>query len=153
MRTGRLAISRGSRIEGAAPVSAPADATRAASPVPAQPAAPASPEYQLVHERLAALERLARLFEQGVLSAEEFAAEKRIILCLPADELVLRTAAPVSFFPIERLRAPRGPSLIDRLAGWKLIPIGLILGLAISFATMPRETTRFFTESWRLIFG
>jgi len=98
MRTGKLVISRGYQTAEPPHLSL----------VPAEPAAaptiehapPASPEYHLVHDRLTSLERLTRLFEQGALSADEFAAEKLLILGLPADEFLLRDAAPVGFVPV-----------------------------------------------------
>src|SRR5436305_12454074 len=108
MRTGRLSISRGHQLQGE-PVAFPPQLTlvpQPAEPSPApvsvlEQAPPASPDYQLVHDRLSALERLTRLFEIGALSAEEFAAEKALILALPAAELGLRTPAPVRFVPAE----------------------------------------------------
>ena len=102
MRTGRLSISRGHQLQGE-PVAIPPQLTLVPQPAGSGPAPvsvlerapPASPDYQLVHDRLTSLERLTRLFELGALSAEEFAAEKALVLGLPADELVLRTLAPV----------------------------------------------------------
>ena len=138
MPTGKLAISRGHQL--ALPL----------RPLTPEPPASASPEYQLVHDRLSALERLTRLFEQGALSAEEFAAEKAIILKLPADELVLQAPAPVPFSPAPALPSPPGPSLLGRLLHWKFLPVGLAAGLALSAAAQPNETIRFFDEALRL---
>ena len=138
MPTGKLAISRGHQR------------AEAAQPAAAGPGMPVSPEYLLVNDRLSALERLTRLFEQGALSAEEFATEKAIILRLPADELVLREPAPVSFSPASPSRRARGPSLLGRMLGWWLLPIGIVAGLALSFASQPGETVRFFDEALRL---
>jgi hypothetical protein len=115
-----------------------------------QQAPPASPDYQLVHDRLTALERLTRLFELGALSAEEFAAEKALILSLPADELVLRTPAPVGFVPAAPRRPPPGPSLLGRMLGWKFLLFSLVVGLAFSFAAQPVQTTRLFEQILRL---
>src|SRR5690349_16333229 len=117
MRTGRLSISRGHQLQGEpaafppqlALVPQPAEPAPAPMNVPPQ-APPASPDYQLVHDRLTALERLTCLFELGALSAEEFAAEKALVLALPADELVLRQPAPVGFVPAAPRRPARGPS-------------------------------------------
>ncbi len=151
MRTGKLSISRGHEIGAIAPAPRLALVPRAepetrAAPV-REPAAPASPEYQLVHDRLTALERLTRLLEQGALSEAEFAAEKATILSLPADELVLHEAAHVSAEPP---RLPRGPSLLGRLLSWKVLPVGVAAGFALSFAAQPRQTIGFFDELLRL---
>ena len=56
MRTGKLAISRGHQL-----AEPPHLSLVPAAPGPAAPAPPASPDYHLVHDRLTALERLARL--------------------------------------------------------------------------------------------
>jgi hypothetical protein len=114
-------------------------------------APPAFPEHHLVHDRLTLLERLTRLFELGALSAEEFAAEKALILGLPADELVLRNAAPVGFVPAApRRRAARGPSLLGRIFGWKLLLFGLAAGLAFSWVAQPNQTALLFQQTARL---
>ncbi len=148
MRMGKLSISRGHRFdeEGAPRLALVPSAEGEAL------AASASPDYHLVHDRLTSLERLARLLEQGALSAEEFAAEKAIILGLPADELVLRAPPPlpVSFVPAAPRRRSRGPSLLGRLLSWKLIPVGVVAGLGLSFASQPDATFRFFDETLRL---
>src|SRR3954451_435922 len=106
MRTGRLSISRGHQLQGE-PVAIPPQLTLVPQPAESGPALvsvleqapPATPDYQLVHDRLTSLERLSRLLETGMLSAEEFAAEKALVLGVPADELVLRTLAPIGFVP------------------------------------------------------
>jgi hypothetical protein len=113
-------------------------------------APPASPDYHLVHDRLTSLERLTRLFEIGALSAEEFAAEKALILGLPADELVLRIPAPVGFVPAAPRRPVRGPSLLGRMLGWKFILFSLVAGLGFSFAAQPRETAHLFEQTLRM---
>jgi hypothetical protein len=115
-----------------------------------QQAPPASPDYHLVHDRLTALERLTRLFELGTLSAEEFAAEKALILSLPADELILRTLAPVGFVPAAPRRPVPGPSLLGRMLGWKFLLFSLVVGLGLSFAAQPRETMHLFEQILRL---
>ena len=112
---------------------------------------PASPDYHAVHDRLTSLERLTRLFELGALSAEEFAAEKALILALPADELVLREAAPVHFVPAAPRRPRRGPSLIGRMLNWKFLLFSLVVGLGFSFAAQPSETQRFLDQILRLV--
>lgn len=146
MRTGRLSISRGHQLaatpEGPGP---PQLALVQARPAPE----PASPDYAAVHDRLTSLERLARLFELGALSAEEFAAEKALILALPADELVLRQPAPVHFVPAEPRRAQRGPSLVGRMLNWKFLLFSLVAGLGFSFAAQPDETQRFLDQVLR----
>ena len=154
---GKLSISRGHQLGGAVAPSprlalVPRPVPQAPAALAPQPVAsvapipPASFEYQVVHDRLTALERLARLHKQGALSAEEFAAEKALILGLPADELLLSEPIP----PGEVRLAPRGPSLLGRLFSWKFLPVGLAAGVALSFASQPRETIRFFDEALRL---
>lgn len=131
MRTGRLIISRGHQLD-------------QAPPPPRVEPAPLLPFYPEIDERLTALERLARLLAQGALSPREFAAEKALILGRYGDENALEGAAPVSFVPAHAPR--RRPSLLGRLLGWKLIPLGLAAGLAFSFSTQPVETTNFFND-------
>ena len=149
MRTGRLSISRGG------PEGEYRQAPRLAVVPKAEPAqleAPAEPlsaDYLLVHDRLTALERLARLRDQAALTAEEFAAEKAIVLGLPADELLLPEAAAVEALGIGR--SQRGPSLVGRLFAWRILPVGLAAGVAFSYATQPQETLRFFDQALRLI--
>jgi len=149
MRTGRLSISRGHQLQSAPEEPAPPPLKL----VPAQPAPePVSPDYHAVHDRLTSLERLARLFELGALTAEEFAAEKALILALPAEELVLREPAQVHFVPAaprQRIRT-RGPSLIGRMLNWKFLLFSLFVGLGFSFAAQPDETRRFFDQVLRL---
>lgn len=146
MRTGRLAISRGHQT-----AEPPHLALVPAEPL-REPEQPKSADYHLVHDRLTSLERLTRLFEQGALSAEEFAAEKLLILGLPADELVLREAAPVHFVPAQPRRPQPGPSLIGRMLSWKFLVLSLVVGLGFSYGTQPDETMRFFDQILR-VFG
>jgi len=160
MRTGRLSISRGHQLQGE-PVAIPPQLMLVPQPAEPGPAPvfvpdrtpPASPDYHFVHDRLTSLERLTRLFEGGALSAEEFAAEKTLVLGLPADELVLRTPAPVSFVPAEPRRPPPGPSLLGRMLGWKFLLFSLVAGLGLSFAAQPRETSHLFEQILRLFGG
>ena len=150
MRTGRLSISRGHQLQGAP--EGPAPPQLALVPTPAETPPPQSPDYHAVHDRLTSLERLARLFELGALTAEEFAAEKALILALPAEELVLRDPAPVHFVPAaprQRIRA-HGPSLIGRMLNWKFVLFSLLVGVGFSFAMQPNETTRLFEQTLRL---
>jgi hypothetical protein len=116
-------------------------------------APPVSPDYHLVHDRLTSLERLTRLFELGALSPEEFAAEKALVLGLPADELVLRIPAPVGFVPAARRRPTPGPSLLGRMLGWKFILFSLAAGLGFSFATQPRETAHLLERIFHMFGG
>jgi hypothetical protein len=143
MRTGKLAISRGHTMSEPPHLAlVPAEPLREAEP-------PVSADYQIVHDRLTSLERLTRLFEQGALTVDEFAAEKMLILGLPADELVLRDAAPVHFVPAEPRRPQPGPSLVGRMLSWKFLALSLVLGFGLSFGTQPDETIRFFDQIGR----
>jgi hypothetical protein len=103
------------------------------------------------HDRLAALERLARLHKQGMLSAEEFAAEKARILNPPVDGRVASDGGPAEPTDAERPPPHRGPSLLGRLLSWRFVPVGVIAGLGLSFASQPQETMRFFDEALRLL--
>lgn len=143
MRTGRLNISRGHQAGvGAAPGPRLSIVAASQPEAPVRPV-PVSPEYQPVHDRLAALERLARLHDQGALTDAEFAAEKARLLARHTDELVLNE-------PLLAPAPPRGPTLLGRLFSWRFIPVGIVAGLALSFASQPNETTRFFEETLRL---
>ncbi len=148
MRTGRLNISRGYQRDETAEADPPP--RLALVPAPAsEPAPPVVHDYRTVHDRLTALERLARLFGEGALTAEEFAAEKLLILGLPADELVLRDAAPVHFVPAAPRPARQGPSLVGRMLSWRFLLFSLIMGLGFSFAAQPDETLRLFDQLLR----
>ena len=144
--------------------------TRASSPVPAvqqepppePPPVPASPEYRFVHDRLTALERLATLRKLGIITLEEFAAEKALVLNPPTEELVLRETAPpvstpVGIAPANGMpRVPRtavaaGPPLATQMFSWRFLPVGVALGLILSYASQPRETVRFFSDLFTLI--
>ena len=146
MRTGRLSISRGHPQEatGEAPPHL-ALVPPAAEPAPVAAPAPAS-DLQAVNERLNALERLLRLYEQGALSVEEFAAEKMLIL---GD---LPRVAPVHFVPAGPGRR-RGPSLLARLLSWQFLLLCLVAGIAFTFATQPEATTRLATQLWHALAG
>jgi hypothetical protein len=161
MPTGRLQISRGQgseappaagprlRLVRAAPPEAPGRKATAAAAAPPPPP-PASPDYHLVHDRLTALERLARLHAEGCLDGEEFAAEKAAILALPADELVLRhPAAPAAPGAAPAAAPDRAPPLAGRLLGWRLLPFGLLAGLGLSVWAQPRETLAFADQALR----
>jgi hypothetical protein len=89
--------------------------------------APQSVDYHLVHDRLTMLERLAALRAGGTLSEAEFLVEKERIMALPAEELVLRPAqAP-----------PRGASLLGRILDWKILTLGLLIGLGLGLFARP----------------
>lgn len=143
MRTGRLSISRGHQRGGSASLGPRLSIVARGEPEAGTKALPVSPEYQPVLDRLTALERLARLHDQGALTDAEFAAEKAMLLARHTDELVLNE-------PLLAPAPPRGPTLLGRLFSWRFIPVGIVAGLALSFASQPRETTRFFEESLRL---
>lgn len=146
MRTGRLNISRGYPPEGTddAPHLALVPSAVEADRVSAE--APAS-DLQAVNERLTALERLVRLYEQGALSVEEFAAEKMLIL---GD---LPRVAPVHFVPAEPRRARRGPSLLGRMLSWQFLLLCVVAGIGLSFATQPEASTRLVTQLWHAVAG
>jgi hypothetical protein len=151
MRTGRLSIGRGHRPD-ATDETPPhlALVPKAAEPCPVaapRPEAPASSPLQIVNERLTALERLVRLYEQGALSVEEFAAGKLLIMGEPPRP------APVHFVPAEPRRSRRGPSLLGRMLSWQFLLLCLVAGIAFSFATQPEATSRFVTQLWRAIAG
>src|SRR5687767_8884091 len=126
MRTGKLSISRGRRAD-----ERPGPRLSIVARAPAAPEPALSPEYRAVHDRLSALERLARLHDQGALTDEEFAAEKAAILGDP-NELVLNE-------PLIPAEPAQGPSLLARLFGWRIIPVGLLAGLGLSYASQPRD--------------
>ena len=109
MRSGRFQISRGHQLreglgsaprllivprEDPKPQPAFVPVAQLTAPSVPPPAAPVSPEYHAVHDRLTALERLARLRDEGALTAKEYAAEKAKLLRPPGDELVLRDSVP-----------------------------------------------------------
>jgi hypothetical protein len=89
-----------------------------------------APDFHLLHYRLAALERLSALRDKGALSAEEFEAEKALVLRLPAEELMLDSVCALP---------QRGPSLLGRLFGWKLLAAGLVAGFGLVAFTAPQD--------------
>lgn len=146
MRTGRLSISRGHRqaVTDESPPSHLALVPQAAEPAPVSPPAP---DYQAVDQRLTALERLVRLYEQGALTIEEFAAEKTLIL---GD---LPRVTPVHFVPAQPRVPKRGPSLLGRILSWQFLLVCLVVGIALSFAAQPEATSRFAAQLWHAIAG
>ncbi len=89
--------------------------------------APQSIDYHLVHDRLTMLERLTALRGSGTLSEAEFMAEKERILALPAEELVLRP----------QMAPPKSASLLGRILDWKILTLGLLIGLGLGLFTRP----------------
>ena len=98
------------------------------------------------HDRLDALERLGRLREQQILSADEFAAEKAFIL---GRVDVIR--GPFEAVALRSDKAGPQVSLLGRMLSWKFVPIGLVGGLALSFGIQPQETVRFFEQASSLL--
>lgn len=147
MRTGRLSISRGHRQgeEEQEPLALLSLVPPAAEPAPV--AVPASPtDLDRVNARLAALERLVRLYEQGALSIEEFAAEKALILGAPPR------VGPVHFVPAAP-RQRRSPSLLGRMLRWPFLLLCLAAGIGLSFATQPEATSRLFSQLYQSVAG
>jgi hypothetical protein len=142
MRTGKLAISRGHP--------SPDPPHLALVPAEAEPAPP--PRHDLVEHRLTSLERLTRLYEQGVLTADEFIDEKALILGPRAADHE-QGAAPVHFVPAAPRPTQRGPSLLGRMLGWRFLLLSLAVGIAFSFAVQPDTTTHFFTQLLRALGG
>jgi hypothetical protein len=151
MPTGKLAISRGHGVgDPAVPkrrLSSADGASVARGSVPrsgCEAAVSVAPEYKPVHDRLSALERLAKLRDLEILTEEEFLAEKAHILGHQAEELVLNE-------PLLATETVRGPSLLARMLSWKFVPVGLAAGIALSYASQPSETMRFFDDALRLL--
>lgn len=141
MATGRLSIRRGHPQRVAE--EAPPPHLALVPPVVAPDPVPAG-TLEAVNERLTALERLVRLYEQGALTIEEFAAEKILILGEPP-------VTPVHFVPA-RPRARR-PSLLGRMLSWPFLLLCLAAGIGLSFATQPEATSRFVTQLYRSVAG
>ncbi len=147
MRTGRLSISRGNRVEPKADPVSPHLAL-------VQPQAePAPAHHDLVDRRLTSLERLTRLYEQGVLTIDEFLAEKALILGRPPEDPDRVAAAPVHFVPAAPRTARRGPSLLGRMLGWRFLLFSLVVGIGFSFAIQPDTTGRFFSQLFHALGG
>ena len=108
-----------------------------AAPVPAA-------NLEAVNARLAALERLVSLYEQGALTIEEFVAEKILILGEPP-------VSPVRFVPAKARR--RNRSLLGRMLSWPFLLLCLAAGLGLTYATQPEATNRFVTQLWHSLAG
>ena len=106
--------------------------------VPIDRARAASAESNLVLGRLEALERLVRLRDQNVLTPQEFAAEKALVLGLPAAD------APHP--PPERT-----PALAARLFDWRLLLAGTAAGLALSWYSAPQDLLGLLDRAARLL--
>jgi len=147
MRTGRLSISRGNRVEPKADPVSPhlVLVETAADPAPAQ--------HDLVEHRLTSLERLTRLYEQGVLTIDEFLREKSLILGRLPEDSDRGSAGPVHFVPAAPRASRRGPSLLGRMLDWRFLLFSLVAGIGFSFAIQPDTTTRFFSQLFRALGG
>src|SRR5688500_11358753 len=133
MPTGRLNIARGHELQQA----------RYAPPLVVEPEPPApaaepswSPQhFQPIEDRLTALERLARLHREGLLSPEEYAAEKALLR--GGDEAIAALApAPA-----------RGPTLLGRIVRWPVLAIGLAAGLALAATSQPAASRGLFDQT------
>ena len=124
----KLMISRGLPDDAPVPLHRARPTLVAAAPPPADP--------HLVHHRLEALERLVRIRDHGGLTAEEFAAEKALVLGLPASE----PDTP-----------RRSPTLTAFLLDWRLLSAGIAAGLAISYATAPQDLLGLLDRAARLL--
>lgn len=146
MQGGKLIISRGMQAGAAARPQGEAGqrprpqlvhSDDQVAPKPALPQPPAATpaaaaDYHCVRERIDALERLSLLRDIGVLTPEEFAAEKGLVLRLPAEDMLEQR---------ESILPHRGPSLLGRLLGWKLLVTGALAGLAFTAFTAPQDLT------------
>ncbi len=139
VQTGRLNISRGRELVADERVVALqlVDPNRAA---PAGQVRRDGMVAPLVPQRLEALERLAALYERGILTDREMEREKALILSETMPAVSVQPVAP----------SPR-PSLLGRLLRLRVLACGLILGAALSIAAQPEETARFADEMVRLI--
>lgn len=107
------------------------------------------PDERRLTARLDALERLARLRSQDLLTAEEYASEKALLLGhWEEDQAIphLRTMAAAAPGDIEQ-----GSSLVGQMFSWKFLPIGAVAGIALSFGIQPQETMRYFDQALRLV--
>ena len=148
MRTGRLNISRGHPEVGTEETPPPHLALVPQVAEFAHLSEPArAPDLDTVEARLTALERLVRLYEQGALSIEEFAAEKLLILGEQPKVM------PVHFVPAEPRGRPRGPSLLGRMLSWQFLLLCLLAGIGLTYATQPEATNRLASQVWHAIAG
>jgi hypothetical protein len=145
MRTGKLNISRGSSFADK-PVEAPVLSLVSGSS--SGPCANPSiePPREWLRERLEMLERLGRLHALGLLSNEEFGAEKALLLA-QSERQAGFAPRPSSSSTTTARKTSEDASLLGRLFNWKFLPIGLIAGLALSFGAQPQETLRFLDQA------
>jgi hypothetical protein len=148
MRTGKLNISRGHRQdEGAAEprlVLVPKAEGPSAQALPAAEGRLPGLDSHRLNDRLTALERLAALRVQGLLTEAEYAAEKALVRGIDsAPDAQEARQDPSRAYSARR----QGPSLTGRLFSLKLVPIGMVAGLALSFGTQPRQTMRWFEQA------
>ena len=107
------------------------------------------PDERRLTARLDALERLARLRSQDLLTAKEYASEKALLLGHSGEDQAipqLRTVAAAAPGDIEQ-----GRSLVGQMFSWKFLPIGAVAGIGLSFGIQPQETMRFFDQALRLV--
>ena len=141
MRTGRLSISRGHEI---------AERRSAARLAPEAQAAPVSfrpahaTKIELIETRIAALERLSRLVEQGVLTLDEFRIEKSLVLRHTGGSFRSPAARPV---PIP------GKSLAVRLFHWRLLWLAPPATLSFSYWLRPDDTLAWLSDLIRFVSG
>ena len=64
------------------------------------------------------------------------------MLRLPAEELLLGE---------DQMIVPRGPSLLGRLFGWKMLLAGAVVGLGLSAYTAPQDLMKLADSASRLI--
>lgn len=151
MRTGKLNISRGFALRASEDrephltLVPSADEPAPASECPRSPSGTA-PHLQPIEDRIKLLERLARLRAEEILSAEEFAAQKAALLAEPCGQAEFPRPTP-----LKRHQEQLGPPLAGRLFSWKLLPVGLVAGLALSFGSQPQETMRLFDQALSLL--
>jgi len=141
MPVGKLTISRGHEL-------LEQRVARQASPPPVRPVSftPCrdTGELHRIQVRLNALERLARLVEQGTISLDEFKLEKSLVLRLTGEELLLTQPAP-------RADPQPRPSLASRLAPWPLVTIAIAVG--IQFWAQPEAALAWLAHAASTIAG
>lgn len=144
MPTGKLQISRGSDLPALSP-KGPQSSLIAPEAEPATALEPTTIEdergHQIILARLDVLERLARLRSLELLTAEEYAFEKAFVLARTAEGVAGDIDNPLA------AKSTAKPPLVGRLFSWKLLPVSLIAGLALSFGIQPQETIRFFDQA------
>ena len=156
MNAGKASICRGHELDAARAgprFAAVSGQGQPAAPLPPLPAS-LSADYGWIHERLSAVERLVRLYDQGALTSAEFAAEKAVILGGDVQAPLPARSQPVSFVPARTAAhvSRPGPSLIGRVLRWQIMLPGLVAGIVLSLVSQPEATVHFADEALR-IFG